>query len=237
MLIYDADPRDSIAAIGCQTCCCKSASMRPGETNMVAINYCYWTIPMGGKGISYNQEFSIDKVASVDPSIGSYPVIGLINPSTAINTTLNYNLTSGVTDVDGDTLTFSKVPMFDVNHGVLTLNANGTTVYVPETGYVGYDSYYFSVSDGHNKPIVGQAIIAVGGVSAASASMYDAPVAIGRSRVTIDQRLQQIRFPLQVSPIAMQGEIYRLQIRQEALDCDCNKLYHMSCVDIAIGKC
>jgi VCBS repeat-containing protein len=50
------------------------------------------------------------------------------------------------TDVDGDGLTVSAVGL--PVHGSLTLNANGSFSYVPDTGYVGLDSFTYQAHDG-----------------------------------------------------------------------------------------
>jgi VCBS repeat-containing protein len=50
------------------------------------------------------------------------------------------------TDVDGDSLTASAVAL--PAHGSLTLNMNGSFSYVPDTGYVGLDSFTYQAYDG-----------------------------------------------------------------------------------------
>ncbi len=51
-------------------------------------------------------------------------------------------------DVDGDTLT--AVLVSDVENGALTLNSNGSFVYVPADNFVGTDSFTYQASDGTN---------------------------------------------------------------------------------------
>jgi uncharacterized repeat protein (TIGR01451 family) len=50
------------------------------------------------------------------------------------------------TDVDGNPL--SAVKISDPTHGSLTLNADGSFVYTPNTGYAGSDSFTYNVDDG-----------------------------------------------------------------------------------------
>ncbi len=50
-------------------------------------------------------------------------------------------------DPDGDTLTAYKVA--DVANGDLTLNPNGSFLYTPDPGYVGWDSFTYILDDGH----------------------------------------------------------------------------------------
>ena len=54
------------------------------------------------------------------------------------------------TDVDpGDVLSVTTVPVVDVAHGSLTLNADGSFQYIPDPGYVGTDSFTYEVCDSH----------------------------------------------------------------------------------------
>ncbi|WP_390342602.1 tandem-95 repeat protein [Variovorax boronicumulans] len=50
-------------------------------------------------------------------------------------------------DVDGDTLTYTKGS--DPTHGTVTVNADGTYTYVPGANFNGTDSFTVTVSDGH----------------------------------------------------------------------------------------
>ena len=65
------------------------------------------------------------------------------------DTTLTVAAASGVLandyDVDGDAI--SKVLVDDVSHGTLTLNPDGSLVYVPAANYFGSDSFTYKVRD------------------------------------------------------------------------------------------
>ncbi len=50
-------------------------------------------------------------------------------------------------DSDGDTLT--AVVVAGTTHGILALNANGSFLYTPSTGYVGQDQFTYTVTDGY----------------------------------------------------------------------------------------
>ncbi len=65
--------------------------------------------------------------------------------------TAEYNASvSGIvegTDIDGDSLTYSKGS--DPSNGTVTVNADGTWTYMPNTNYVGSDSFTVTVTDEH----------------------------------------------------------------------------------------
>jgi VCBS repeat-containing protein len=51
-------------------------------------------------------------------------------------------------DADGNTLTVTTTPVVDPEHGTVTLSADGSFTYTPETGFVGTDSFTYEVTDG-----------------------------------------------------------------------------------------
>ena len=70
--------------------------------------------------------------------------------------TAEYNASvSGIvegTDIDGDSLTYSKGS--DPSNGTVTVNADGTWTYMPNTNYVGSDSFTVTVTDEHGATTV-----------------------------------------------------------------------------------
>jgi len=57
------------------------------------------------------------------------------------------DVTANDYDPESGTLTVNTSPISDVSNGTLTLNANGTYTYLPNTGYVGNDQFVYSVCD------------------------------------------------------------------------------------------
>ncbi|MCA9170814.1 MAG: tandem-95 repeat protein, partial [Planctomycetales bacterium] len=70
--------------------------------------------------------------------------------TTAEDTTLTVDAANGLlandSDIDGDTLTASLANQ--PSHGTVTINADGSFTYVPDTNYNGSDSFAYRVSDG-----------------------------------------------------------------------------------------
>ena len=91
----------------------------------------------------------------------------VINPDTASVTSGGIlsipvaSLLANDTDVDGDTLTITAVAMGANPHGVVQL-INGVITYTPNAGYVGTDTFTYSVTDGHiASPVTGTVTVTV----------------------------------------------------------------------------
>ncbi|MBI3503481.1 MAG: tandem-95 repeat protein, partial [Proteobacteria bacterium] len=75
-------------------------------------------------------------------------------------------------DVDGDALSFALGANGGPAHGSVTLNPDGTFVYVPGPNYNGTDSFTYTVSDGHGGT-------ATGTVGVSVAAVNDGPTTVG----------------------------------------------------------
>ncbi len=78
------------------------------------------------------------------------------------------------TDIDGDTLTFSVPVSGAPQHGSVTVAADGSYTYVPESNFNGTDTFTYTVSDGKGGTTTGTISVDVGAVN-------DGPVASGAS--------------------------------------------------------
>ena len=67
------------------------------------------------------------------------------------------------------------------------------------------------------------------------ASSSDGLISVPQNRISI--RGNVLSFPLVVSPLASVGDLYRLTVRQVAMDCGASFFAHVSCYDIAIVRC
>ncbi|WP_321529807.1 tandem-95 repeat protein [uncultured Desulfuromonas sp.] len=88
-----------------------------------------------------------------------------------VDGTINPTVLANDNDLDLDTLTVNTTPITDVSNGSLTLNADGTFTYTPDTNFNGNDSFVYQISDGAGGTAQATAYITVIPVN-------DAPVAV-----------------------------------------------------------
>ncbi|MCA9149304.1 MAG: tandem-95 repeat protein, partial [Planctomycetales bacterium] len=92
------------------------------------------------------------------------------------NTTLTTNTNDGILvndlDVDGDALGVSLID--NVQHGALTLNADGTFIYSPMAGFSGNDGFTYRLSDGDLSTDGGVVTLVVTAVNRAPQAVADA---------------------------------------------------------------
>jgi RHS repeat-associated protein len=84
---------------------------------------------------------------------------------TATNTTLTIlNTADGVlaNDFDGEGSSLSATKIADPANGSVTLSSDGTFTYIPNTGFVGVDTFTYTTSDGTNSSAVGTVQVTVG---------------------------------------------------------------------------
>ncbi len=74
------------------------------------------------------------------------PVAESDTPTTHMGVLLDGTILDNISDPDGDPLTTALVT--DTEHGILTLDPDGTYNYEPDKGFVGTDSFTYSVADG-----------------------------------------------------------------------------------------
>ncbi|MEZ6095183.1 MAG: tandem-95 repeat protein [Pirellulaceae bacterium] len=65
------------------------------------------------------------------------------------NSLAGSGLLSGVSDIDGDSLSVLTTPVAGPSHGTLTLRSNGTFDYVPALNFFGTDQFVYRVLDGN----------------------------------------------------------------------------------------
>jgi filamentous hemagglutinin family protein len=103
------------------------------------------------------------------------PVAESEEPATHMGVLLDATILDNISDADNDPLTTALVT--DVEHGVLTLNPDGTYTYEPAEGFVGTDSFTFSVADGQTdaEPVEGTVTITI---------TNSAPISAGDAKAT-----------------------------------------------------
>ncbi len=84
---------------------------------------------------------------TVNP-VNDDPVANDDTVSTVIDAEVTIDVTANDVDVDGDTLIITDVDPTTVNGGVVVENPDGTVTYTPGMGFLGTDSFMYTVSDG-----------------------------------------------------------------------------------------
>lgn len=79
--------------------------------------------------------------------------------STTEDSPVQINILSYVNDVDGDALTVSELSQ--ASNGIVVLNFDGTVIYTPSPGFVGQDSFGFTVTDSNGATVSGTLNITV----------------------------------------------------------------------------
>jgi VCBS repeat-containing protein len=97
-----------------------------------------------------NDGVASSNVATVTIDVNASPVATKEQYGVIQGGTLSVPVANGVlsNDTDVDSTVLTAVLVRNVDHGSLTLNADGSFNYVPNTGYSGSDSYTYSPSDG-----------------------------------------------------------------------------------------
>ncbi len=80
--------------------------------------------------------------------VSDAPVAVADATTTAVDTAATIDVLANDSDVDSMTLVITEVGTPTANGGSVTINADNTVTYVPSAGYVGEDSFAYTVSDG-----------------------------------------------------------------------------------------
>jgi len=239
MIHITLDGRDNGANLAaCSTCCCHTIHMRPGETNLLVLNYAPWSVPIGGHGLRCDPsvELEINSVGC-PPTTGEDPAP--LNTAKKVTTDPNaplvIDLTVDATPAGGD-FTYSKVPLSGPYYGVLTNDGAGQFTYTPNQGFTGWDEFWFKQTDDSGRSVTRQVLIWVS-EAAMPAKNFDLPIEVNTAKIVVDANLQQISIPVTMTNLARSCEIYRLHIKARALNCDLVCFDHISCFDFIPGKC
>lgn len=240
MLMFTVDPRSSVPVVNpCNSCCCQQAYAKPGETNPWMINYAPWVANMSGPGLVPTPSFEITKLTSVAPGGTNLPPVNRdYSFIGTIDTEIDGVVSTNAVDPEAQALSYELVNLYGPFNGSLQFNPNGTFTYTPFPSFTGYDSFFFKTKDGVNAPVINKVQLTVN-PTAPTPALVAPPVIplvhVPRNKVQV--RTPVITFPLEISPAAVTGDIWRMTVRAPAMDCDGSNFYHVACWDITIGKC
>lgn len=246
MLYFDIDARDGGPAGGaaCNTCCCHPIMLRPGETNLVAINYAPWSLPIAPPGIVTGTEIAvtIDNAACPNNEIEgfTYPSNTNYTLSTPVSTALEIDLSANAAPL-GNEFTYALVSLQGPTNGSIAQTgtaAGPTFTYTPNGGYTGYDYFTYEMTDGQGRTVVRTVEISVGQHFAKRdrARMATGPF-VDMTKINVDRRMQIVKFPIYMPLSVRDCQTFRMTLKQPAKDCDQNTYHHFACFDIRSGDC
>lgn len=266
MLYFEASPRDNFGGLrsrnSCNTCCTEYVEAIPGETNKVIISYADWLSSVRGRGL-FGVDFSFLKLTPNPPA----PFPSVLPPTNTdyqfqieANTSFANNVNANAVSPQSTSLTFALDPVNPPQTGTVAMNPDGTFIYMPQAGFTGIDWFAFTTSDGVNLPIKNIVTFGIDTVITvhfqtplppgvinpsapeASAQVYETPLPPSQGLIFVPPQMVKIfgfnlEFALTVSPECLIGQVYRLTVAVEALECDKQVFRHISSYDIRISNC
>ena len=245
MLYFSADPRDGgPAGASCQACCCQTFSLRPGERNLVVINYAPWSMAIQPPGIVAAMDYTVDvnNTACFDSEVDgfAFPSNTQYTLTTPVSTNLAIDLSVNEGPV-GNTFVYQIVPMAGPKNGVIVQTGtpgDPTFLYMPNGGFTGYDYFAYKMIDGQGRHIIRMVQVSIGvHNNLPDLSLMATKPFIDRSRVTTNCKTQEVRFPIYMPLSVRDCSRFRLTIQQPAMDCDRSLYHHISCFDIIPKDC
>lgn len=248
MLYVTIDSRDGgqSNAGACAKCCCEPVNMRPGETNLMTINYAPWSVPLGGRGIVGTPDIAVtrDATACSTGNIEGFgpPVVTIPNQVTAVGADVAIDIET-MTEPSGNVFSYALVPGMGPSNGVVVLTPPGSFAYTPNAGFEGYDIFWVKVTDAQGRSIIRPVPVVVGDpVSKGILAPFGwKSTDLVIDFVKIDSRLQELSFAIRLPPsndvATVEGCLhYRVTIAQPASDCD-RIFKHITCFDVYSARC
>ena len=237
MFTITADDRNGVStSAGCTTCCCHLITVSAGSAEALVIDYTAWAASMAPRGLGL-PSVHVETIAR-SGAVSGRPTNVDVRAATTVGVAVSGDVAAGANDTDGDALTFAHLPLHGPKFGTLTMQANGTWSYTPRAGYVGYDEFLFSTTDGKTAAVVNKAMIKVS--QDTTNVLPDAPD-LGLFHVDATDPLVngalRTSMRVAVSPAVDTGDRFRLHVKQPAYDCDGREFIHILCIDATVGAC
>lgn len=243
-LNFTVDARDgglSASAVSCASCCCESITLRPGETNLMVINYAPWSLPIGVlvPTMQFDIEVNTDACPTNYPTNTDYSFQGAAAANIAID--LSTNAANGTAPY-----TYKIVSLTGPDFGTIDYGANATNgpvfTYVPNSGFTGFDYFDYEMTDANGQTFRGTVEIDAGIVGTGHNQVQDVKRLINTpyidaSVIQINQDLHTVSFPIHMPTSVTECEQFRLTIKQPAQDCNRTVFHHFACFDIVSKDC
>lgn len=242
MLHFDAKPRDGShsAGCGCDTCCCEVFRLRPGEKNLLQINYAPWTLPLGGRGIVPSTSIDVERISKtcMENRVDGFhhPKNSSFRVSEPDCVPVKFNLCDHAQPADND-FVFSLVPLSGPECGDVVVQEDGCVTYTPNAGFSGFDYFSYLMEDAQGREIIRTVEVKIGTAYRPSPHlMADRPYPF-TSDAVYNQHAQTVGIPIYMPLNTPMCESFRMTVKQRAADCHGNCYDHFMCFDIHPADC
>jgi len=193
-----------------------------------------WAVPIGR--LHCQPEFNLEQMAACGVATGAPVKTGGANVAwnVVVDTPLNEDLNDAIEDPDGGVLTFKLVPFHGPSRGVVTVNTDGTFTYTPQGGYNGPDRFYVKATEPTDESSIFEVLLGVG--STDSVNMTETPH-VSVESWSVNYQLYLVTVAVKVAPNADKCEVWRLNAKMRAIDCNCVCYDHIDCFDIRMSDC
>ena len=113
--------------------------------------------------------------------VNDAPVAADDTETTTEDTPLNSDVTPNDSDIDGNNLIVNTTAVTPPANGIVTLNADGTYIYTPNTDFNGTDSFEYTICDNSSPALCDNAVVTI-----TVTPVNDTPLAVDDSNTTIE---------------------------------------------------
>jgi lysophospholipase L1-like esterase/ribosomal protein L27 len=127
--------------------------------------------------VDYIEFVLVEETGGGTPPTNTNPVANNDALSTLENSAVVIDVLANDTDSDGDTLTVAAFDAVSANGGSVSQNPDGTLTYTPSNGYIGTDTFNYTISDGQGGNATGMVTVTVNSGSEPPPPVNTDPVA------------------------------------------------------------
>jgi outer membrane protein OmpA-like peptidoglycan-associated protein len=184
VLTNDTDPDGnplSISAVG-------AAQNGTATINGSSISYLPRAGFAGSDSFTYTVSDGQGGTATANVTVtvsGRPPIANPDSATTRTGTPVTINVLANDSDPEGDALSVSAVGT--AAHGTVTINANGSVTYTPAAGYVGSDTFTYTLRDATGATATGTVSVTVTAANRAPDAVDDSYMVMGSNMLTINQ--------------------------------------------------
>ncbi|QQZ28547.1 cadherin-like domain-containing protein [Thiothrix subterranea] len=168
--------------------------------------------------------------AKVISSVNHAPVANDDTATTGYDTPVTISVLSNDVDEDEDTITISTVDSASLQGGSIKNNADGTVTYTPKAGFVGVDSFGYSITDGNEGSDAATVSVTVNdlGTMFINKTNVQPNVTVESDKIKISGLSAESRFSISGGEYSLNGSPYTKRARGTIKNGDIVQVRHTS---------